>query len=307
MSFHILVTGSSGFIGRHLCYALKEFGYRISCLDRSNILGHDRYLINLLDAKAVGELIGELQPDFVVHLAANKTRSFDKESFRSTYDSNVHSAWNVIDACIGLPNFRRFIFFGSCEEYGLTAVPYFESQKAEPLSPYGLSKLTITQILGALFKSRGFRSLVLRPSIVYGPGQEEGMFIPSLIQALFNGNPYAMTKGEQLRDFIYVDDVVRGVLKAIQADEDIDGNVINIASGVSFRIKDVVDIVLEEMPKSTVNFVNLGAIPYRELEQMQYAVSAAHAQEILGWQANTGLRDGLRKTINWVVGRDGYI
>ncbi len=298
--FHVLVTGASGFVGRHVCTALKASGVRLSCLSRNlpeASAGH--YALDLLDAATVRQLLAELRPDCVIHLAASRQSGTKPTAFRATFDANVRSAWNVIEGCQALPHFKRFIFLGSFDEYGLAEPPYVESQQAQPTSAYGLSKLTITQALLGLHANYAFPAVVLRPTVIYGPGQGDKMFLPALIRTLLAGQTYAMTRGEQTRDFLYVDDLVAAVLKVVQADANIDGSVINLGAGHSHSVKAVVDMVLSRIPSASVAQVQFGAIPYRCHEAMRYAANIDRAAALLAWQPTTDLQRGLRATIDF--------
>jgi UDP-glucose 4-epimerase len=297
---HVLVTGAEGFVGRHLCRALYAAGYKLSCVGRGAGMGvGDHYSLDLLNDIAANNLISELKPNYVVHLAGIKIRDADLDSFRSNYDINVRCAWNTIDACLALPNFKRFIFFGSGDEYGCVASPYKEAGIAAPISAYGLSKLTTTQILGTLFRRDGFPSVVLRPSVIYGAGQGLDMFIPTLINAILAGRSFNMTRGAQFRDFVYVTDVVDAVIRAIKAEKGVDGEVINIGAGQSHTIRSVVGIILSELSCSQVDLIKFGSLPYRTCEVMNYAMSIERATKLLNWRPEVGLLAGLRSTIKY--------
>lgn len=302
---HVLVTGASGFVGRHVCTALKASGVSLSCLSRNlseAAAGH--YALDLLDAATVRQLLADLRPDCVIHLAASRDSSAVPSAFRATFDTNVRSAWNVIEGCQALPHFKRFVFLGSFDEYGRAEPPYVETQQAQPTSAYGLSKMAITQALLGLHANYAFPAVVLRPTVIYGPGQGDNMFLPALIRTLLAGQTYAMTRGEQTRDFLYVGDAVTAVLKAVQADASIDGNVINLGAGHSHSVKSVVDMVLREMPSAIAAQVQFGAIPYRRHEAMRYAANIERAAALLAWQPTTDLQRGLRATIDYFVQAD---
>lgn len=304
-TLHVLVTGAAGFVGRHVCTALKASGVRLSCLSRNlpeAAVGH--YAVDLLDAATVRQLLADLQPDCVIHLAASRGSGTELSDFRATFDTNVRSAWNVIDGCQALPHFKRFVFLGSFDEYGRAEPPYVETQRAQPTSVYGLSKLAITQVLLGLHANYAFPAVVLRPTVIYGPGQGDNMFLPALIRTLLAGQTYAMTRGEQMRDFLYVGDVVTAVLKAVQASASIDGNVINLGAGHSHSVKSVVDMVLREMPSASVAQVQFGAIPYRRHEAMRYSANIDRAAALLAWQPTIDLQRGLRATIDYFVQAD---
>lgn len=298
---HILITGANGFIGRHLDEPLLAAGARVSRLARSTpLLGYaegDWHILDLTDRLKVAEVFADLQPNYVIHLASSKDRSSNVVQFADIYQTNISMSLNVIEACRALKNFRRLVCLGTCDEYGLTQSPYDETQKGAPTTAYGLSKLSISQILTSLYHSHRFPSVVLRPTVVYGPGQGEEMFLPALIRSLLAGKEFAMTAGEQLRDFIYIDDVVDAIAKAIAADDQVNGEVINIGMGVSYSIKEIADLVAGSISPASYELIRLGAVQYRPNEMMGYSVAIARAQSLLGWTSSTSLENGIRQTV----------
>jgi nucleoside-diphosphate-sugar epimerase len=259
--------------------------------------------VDLTDSHQVTDVFLTLQPKYVVHLAGLRNREIDEKNYRDTYNKNVAMSLNIIDACRKLKNIRRLIFFGSCEEYGLAPLPYEETQRCAPTGPYGLSKLAVTQYLFALFCKDHFPFVVLRPSVIYGPGQDLNMFIPSLIETLIKSKPFAMTNGEQLRDFIYIKDVVDAIVKALRCNKRIDGNVINIAAGKQIMVKEIAALVEKLIGAGEYSFLNFGAIPYRQNEIMGYSVKNDRAKELLKWFPETPIDAGLQQTIKYYKDR----
>ena len=299
---HILITGANGFVGRHLSEELLSSGAKVSQIFRSILsLSHKVegcYALDLSNRDEVIKVFSELQPDYVIHLAGDKNRSGDVTQLRDQYDQNVLILLNIIDACRALTCFKRLVFLGSCDEYGQCLTPYEETQKEMPTSAYGLSKLIATQILSGLYLGNQFPSVVLRPTVIYGPGQGDEMFLSALIRSLLNGNSFAMTEGEQFRDFIYIDDVVSAIIGAVNADERINGNIINIGAGASCRLRNVAMMSAKLIDPEAGRLIKFGAVPYRSNEIMDYSVVVARAKELLDWSPSTDLRDGVKRVID---------
>lgn len=300
--YHVLITGINGFVGRSLCESLLMNNIRVSGTSRS-IVGDKRplrkiYKVNLTNKDKVESLFTRLQPDVVIHLAGSKNRSLEISKFNDIYTNNILMSMNVIDACLLLPNLKRMIFIGSCDEYGDVALPYIETQKELATSAYGLSKLAITQVLSGLFMSNKFPSVVLRPSVIYGPGQGSEMFLSALSRSLLLKKYFSMTKGDQKRDFIYISDVVNAIVSAISADDSVNGEIINIAAGVSYKIKEVTMLVSNIVNDQVYKYIRFGACSYRNNEVMDYSVSIKHAEKTLQWSPKINLKTGLEKTIN---------
>lgn len=300
---HIFITGCSGFVGKHLQRNLVLQGYKISVVSRYNAnilnLPVNFYQVDLADKLKLSELIYYLKPDYVFHLAANKDRSQNIETFRSIYDNNLSISLNLIEACCKLPNLKKFIFMGSSDEYGFSSKPYYENCIELPISSYALSKLSISKILMGLYYTNRFPSLILRPSVIYGPEQSDEMFIPSLINSLIHGRNFSMTLGEQYRDFVYVDDVISALNKALLSDESVNGNIFNIGYGTSYKIKYIAEIISAAIGINSYEKIKFGAINYKLNEIMDYSVNVDLAKKVLNWQAKIGISEGIQNTINF--------
>jgi len=298
---HVVISGANGFVGQHLSRHLKALGVRTTKLSRpsgnGSVSDRDTFAVDLAERRKVMEIISSLKPDYLIHLASNKSRENDEANFRIIYDSNVEISLNLIEACQLFPDFRRFIFIGTCDEYGMASTPYRETAKERPTTVYGLSKLAVTNILNSLATSHGFPSVVLRPSVIYGPGQGKEMFLPALIESLIDGIDFSMTLGEQRRDFIYIADVVDAIVKAICVDERIDGQVINIGSGASIQVKEVAAMVATQIGVRTIDYIKFGGVPYRSNESMEYSLEINRAKEFLDWMPSTSISHGIREMI----------
>lgn len=299
----ILITGANGFVGTHVCVALQKTDAKLVQLVRCKtpfVNNESSQLeVDLKNRDLVFDIISALQPDYVVHLASQKNRSDIGSQFRNSYDENLSISLNVIEACLTLPKLKRFIFLGSCDEYGKESMPFVETQREAPLNTYGLSKLAVTKILLGLFQSKKFPSVVLRPSVIYGPNQGSEMFLSALIQALLVGKNFEMTHGDQYRDFVYISDVADAIIKALAADSNVNGSVINIGSGASSQVKNIANLVAKLTHSDANSLLNIGAVPYRSTEVMDYAVNIDLAEELLGWTPNTNIEQGLVETIKY--------
>ena len=305
---HILVTGGNGYVGQHLCQALLQRGARVSKIVRSTLpvvgLPAAQYPLDLTERDKVDAVFAQLKPDFVIHLAGAKNRINDVTKYSDSYNDNVTMSLNVIHACRSLVGFKRMIFLGTCDEYGHAPAPYSELQKAVPTGAYGLSKLAVTQILCGLFHSHQFPSVVLRPSVIYGPGQGNEMFLSALIQSLLAGKDFPMTAGEQRRDFVYIHDVIEAIVMVIESEEHINGELINIGAGVSQRVRDVAYKVADLIGPGARQLIRLGAVEYRRSEVMEYSLVIDHAKEMLNWYPRTNLEEGLHQTIQHLKEHD---
>jgi UDP-glucose 4-epimerase len=184
---------------------------------------------------------------------------------------------------------RRAVYVSSGEVYGAQAVPFREDAIRLGDTPYARAKIRGEDAFLAAAARLGVAAAVVRPGVVYGPGQREGMLLPSLLAALRAGRRFACTAGAQTRDFVHVDDVAR-VIAGCLADEAPPG-VYNAGTGIETRVADVVQALAWRL--GGAGLVELGALPYRPGEVMRYALDPSRARQRLGVAAAVDLARGL--------------
>lgn len=304
-----LVTGITGFIGRHLASALHSAGVAVVGVTRNK--AHSAAIKNVFigdiaNRDFVSDLVHQVRPNIVFHLAANKSRTGNLEDFRRGLEDNLFGTLNLIETCVDKPYIQRFVSIGTCEEYGHANPPFHEEMRESPVSAYSLSKTSMTHLLQTLYRTHNFPAVVLRPSLAYGPGQATDMFLPALIQALLIGNRFGMSEGEQTRDYVYIDDLIGAVLLASAKPEAI-GKVINVSSGVPVLLKEIARLAARKIGRDAENRLDMGIKSYRPNEIMDYVASFQLAERILGWRPCTTLEDGLTATVEYfrkiVVGK----
>ena len=236
----------------------------------------------------------ETTPNYIFHLAGSKHRSMSLSNFVTNYKINYEGTLNLYKALINSKELYHIISMGTIDEYGITTTPYKENQCELPISAYGLSKLAATKLSLIFSHQYNLPITVLRPSIAYGPGQGEEMFIPMLLKALLKDGFFNMTEGKQLRDFIFIDDLTNAMCKSLNVDN-INGQVINIASGVSQTVKETATQIANLV--GVLKGINFGAIPYKSSEIMDYSINIGKARELLRWAPSTPLERGLSITI----------
>jgi UDP-glucose 4-epimerase len=300
-SKRILVTGANGFIGRHLCKTLYSSGAyvfgMVRQIHKNECYLSEQYTANIYDQQAINRVIEEVKPEIVIHLAGEKQRARDIAGYRTNYETNLIGSLNLIEACQKEVNLRAFLYIGSCEEYGLHQPPFDEDMREEPVSTYGVTKLAVTQLLQTLTRVSSFPAIILRPSIVYGPGQSTDMFIPDLIKTLLSGAEFEMTLGEQTRDFVYIDDVLDAIMKACYL-ESLGGQVVNISSNSPVYINELAKNIANMISPATIKLLKIGAKPYRPSETMNYWANNTLALELLGWKPRVMIDAGLKTTLS---------
>jgi CDP-6-deoxy-D-xylo-4-hexulose-3-dehydrase len=235
---------------------------------------------------AVSAEMDRLQPEVVFHLGAEGV-SDPFLSHNLALRANLDGTINVVRAAVKA-GARRIIHTGTSHEYGDMA----GESRLDPISPYAASKAAAWAFCRMYHRTMGWPIVCLRLFQVYGPGQH-GTLIPSAIEAGLGGHIFPTTPGEQVRDWIYVDDVVEAYLKAATADG-IDGETFDIGTGRGTSVHEVVDLVFRHFPEA---HPHVGALPYRPGEVWSQIARTDAARERLDWQARVALPQGLEKTI----------
>lgn len=302
----VLVTGASGFIGSHLTRRLVNEGAKVYGLIRcgsSSDLWRIQDIFNKIevvridirDYESLLTAIKKIEPVKIFHLAASVNVSRSLHLLPEMVDTNITGTLNLLRALDHI-EYDCFINTGTSEEYGNNPTPFIEDQPMMPVSPYSASKASTTMFCQMLHKTVGLPITTLRPFLTYGPMQEANMLVPSVIKSTIEGRTIEMTKGEQTREFNYVDDVVDGFIRASISPRAL-GEIINIGNGKEYKIVDVVQLILDLMD-STIK-PNIGALPYRSGETWNFFCDNTKARNILAWEPKVDLENGLKKTIHW--------
>lgn len=282
----VLVTGGSGFVGTHLIKRLEMLKAEVYAVDKSS--NNDKVVsLDITDFGKVNELLDKVKPDYIFHLAAVMSKA-DKDRdmvMKVNYDATK----NLLDS---YGSYGRFVYISTSEFYYGNVPPFREDMNLSPITPYSESKLLCENYCNNLI-AQGKPIVIVRPPIVYGPGQGFGMFIPTLVITCLSNEEFRMTKGEQTRDFIFVDDLVDALVQALSSDSAV-GQTINVGTGNPTRLMEVVRIV-QKLTQSKSN-IQLGAIPYKDNEAMEYYHDISKARRLLGWSPRFSLKDGLKLT-----------
>jgi nucleoside-diphosphate-sugar epimerase len=287
------VTGASGFIGRAVCARLLEKGAAVYGTSRRDIdLESDRWThasVDLTIADDVDNLFAVAQPDFVIHLASCVTGKREIEWIRETLAGNLQTAVNVLVAAqkVGV---EKTVLAGSLEEP--------DANDAAPVatSPYAASKWCASTYAKTMHALYGTRSAVARIYMVYGPGQQDLMkLVPYVcLSAARTEAPELMSGGREV-DWIYIDDVVDGLIRLAQGGPD-DGTYVDIGSGELVTTGDVAERVCRLAGTGVAPV--LGAVPDRAMEQVRRADIDA-TNDVLGWRPAMGIDAGLQRTYDW--------
>ncbi|MBI5710129.1 MAG: NAD-dependent epimerase/dehydratase family protein [Candidatus Eisenbacteria bacterium] len=300
----ILVTGGAGFIGSHVADRFVELGHEVAVLDdlstgfREFVNPRARfYEMDLRDAAALERCFAEFGPEVVDHHAA-------QIDVRRSVTDPIHDAGINILGALGLlmactrHGVRKFVYASTGGAlYGEgRSLPATEEHPVNPESPYGVSKHTLEHYLYLWKLLHGLDYTVLRYPNVYGPRQnphgEAGVNAIFIGLMLRGERPRIFGTGEQVRDYLYVGDVVEANALALSRGS---GEMVNLGTGVGTSVNDI----FREL-KAILGFA---AAPIYEApragEVQRIYLDAARAKQVLGWAPSTGFVAGLKQTVEW--------
>lgn len=298
-SQRIAVTGAGGFTGLHLLHKLHAAGAEIVAVVVASrpTAGLDGLpfpveRIVVEDVRTMGDAIRQAAPKYVVHLNAFVSTDRGIETIDKTMQWNVVSTISLLTACTEV-GVERVILMGSCDEYGQKHCPFDPSLTLDPSSPYGASKAAATAYARMFYGSFKLPTVVLRPSVVYGPGQSPRQLISMVLKALAEDRVIAVTEGRQTRDFVYVDDVVDVIMLSLTA-PNIAGGAFNIGSGEVVTVRHCLERI--ESITGRTGLIHYGGRPYAESERFHYEPMLDETYQTFGWRPTVMLEEGLRRT-----------
>lgn len=295
----VLVTGWTGFLGKHLCHALGEREDFVVGLQRDNLwLSSDMREPDVIISgsfEQVERAIAEYEIDAVVHLAAQTQVSTAVADPIGTFETNARGTWQVLEAC-RRQKVKRVIVASSDKAYGSWVMPYSESQPLVANGIYATSKLITDSLAQAYLNEYKLSVAITRCGNLYGPGHTNwSTLIPGAIKSAIKGERFKLrSSGGPRRDFLYVEDAVDGYVKLLDSGET---GPFNFGTGTGVRVSEVVGEIYHLIGKRDLKPIlgnDEGAV-----EIIDQIVDASKARERLGWQPATNLYDGLRKTIEW--------
>ena len=303
----VFLTGGSGFLGSHVAAELVRRGHEVVCLyregsDTSRLAPVRDALVlapgDLRRPAEVAAAISKCRPEAVCHTAwqgvfnadRNDPRQFENVAFSATLASQAVAA-----------GVSTFIATGSQAEYGPLNRAARESDPLQPTTAYGRAKCETRDALQSLCEGGGVRFAWLRVFSLYGPGDNEGWLIPSLIKSLQDKQTPSLTAGEQMWDFLYVADAARAVADVVDSPAAV--GAFNLGSGHAQPLRRVIEMVRDLVaPEAALGF---GKVPYRPDQVMHLEADIQRLVEAVGWRPTTDLAEGLTKTVSWYRGKIG--
>jgi len=292
----VLITGGTGFIGRHCLPLLLAQGYEVHATyansyikDYPEVAWHK---VDLLDTKSTSKLVMDIQATYLLHFAWFTTYG----EFWSSPENHhwMQASYSLIEQFV-LNGGQRVVVAGSCAEYdwkyGIC------SEQLTPLVPatlYGSCKHGLQLMLNTLAKENQISWAWGRIFYLYGPHENPSKFIPYVINTMLEGKPVTCKAGSKLTDYMYVEDVASAFVALLESDFQ---GPLNIASGTPVYLKDIVEKIAIEL--GDVNDVHYEEVSFSEDNPAMLIADNHYLKDIVGWEPHYDLDTGLKKTIKW--------
>lgn len=292
----LLLTGGTGFIGRHVATMAAASGYEVQFLGRTAPPGATRFrAADLRDLASVRRAVAEAQPEVVVHLAAGGV-AYGTGALSDLLTVNGAGTAALLEACAELPSPPPVLLAGSGFEYRPAPVPHREDDPPDCSGPYALSKTVATEAARVL--SGRVPVTVLRLFGVYGPGERSPRLVPWVVERARAGRPVELTSGEQVRDYTYVQDVAEAFLRFADLPGPSGLRVVNLGSGKAMSLRTFVEALAEVLRRHGLHpDLRFGAKPQRPDERPVYVADVELLRKTTGWVPSTPLERGLEWTV----------
>jgi dTDP-glucose 4,6-dehydratase len=306
----VLITGASGFIGSHTVESALEKGYSVRVFLRYNstgYVGNLRFLGKKL--KEIEIFWGDIRDytsvlravkgvDYVIHLAAQISVPY---SFQNPIDfamNNVVGTTNILKASVEC-GISKFVYTSTSEIFGGSDEPLNEDSLRIPKSPYSASKVGADAMVKSFFYTYDLNTLILRPFNTFGPRQSIRALIPWIIYQGLRSEKVKLGNLEPKRDFTYVKDTVEGILLALEKETE-GGDEINLGTGRSFSVMEVVEVVSKVLGKNLKVEVEEKFKRPKKAEVFNLIADNSKAKRVLGWEPKWSFEEGVRETVEYV-------
>ena len=310
----VLVTGGLGFLGSNLCQRLVSEGCSVSVIDnlaplyggnRFNLSGVDdnvRVVVaDMRDEQALEPLVAEA--DIVFHLAAQVSYIDSLAMPYEDLELNAQATLRLLELCRRSNPQAIIVFTSSRMVVGKVPETHLsEAVEPRPLSLYGIHKLTSEHYLRTYYENFGIRSVIARITNPFGPRQQikhdkysiVGWFVR---QAMEDKTIRVFGDGSQLRDYIYVDDVVEALLRCAATEETL-GETVNLGTGVGTQFREMVTKVVELVGSGRIDFIPWPK-DYEHLETGDVIADISKLTRLTGWTPRVKLEDGIARTLQY--------
>ena len=297
----VLIFGAGGFVGSYLCKEFLNNGYKVSGTDKGEGSALpsevDFYKTDLMQADEVKKLIGQIQPDIIVNLAAISSVGASWNMPQTTMAINVIGALNIMEAARKSEQKPRILFVGSSEEYVISENPLDENTQLNANNPYGISKVTQEQLAKLYREQYGLKIYYVRPFNHTGIGQRDTFVLPSFCKQVAeidkSGKDGKIQVGnlKVKRDFSHVKEVVRAYRMIVESDNC--NQIYNVGSGNAYSLEDMLTYIIGLSDQNIEIEVDQNRI--RPTDQPVICCDRSLIGKELGWEPQYNVYDALRE------------
>ena len=300
----IILTGASGFIGANLTRRLLQDRHEVHLLMRDGYLRWriediikdvHIYKINFTDKQSVEKVVRKIRPEWIFHLAANGNYSWQND-LDQIIQTNFLGTVNLVEACLKI-GFDTFVNTGSSSEYGFKDYAPSEHDWLDPNSYYAVTKASTTLFCRYTAQKYNVHIQTLRLYSVYGPYEDPGRLMPTLIIKGLNGHLPPLVNPNIARDFVYINDVIDAYYLAAMKPDKQFGAVYNVGTGAQTTLHSVIDVAqrvlnISEEPQ-------WGSMKDRQWDTSIWIANNQEIKSKLGWQPKYDFEQGFRKMVDW--------
>lgn len=290
----VLIFGGTGFIGYHLSKKFIKKGWKVTSISKK-FPTREKYIKGVCYKKLNLEKIESYKVlkknyDYLINASGyinnNNKAKYKQHNFKIIKNIFLYFKDSKIKA---------FLNLGTSSEYGGKNSPQRENFKCKPETNYGKDKLKCTNFLIQSFKQYGFPMIVFRAYQIYGPLQETNRLIPIASKACRFDEKFNCIDGNQIRDYLYIDDLVDAVLKAINNSKAI-GHIFNLGSGKKISIKYLINFIKKHYKKGKPIY---GKVKLRKDEKKEIYPNVSKIKKILNWKPKINIKKGLLMTLEY--------
>ena len=286
----ILVTGATGFVGKHLIQKLRDFDVRFVVRNINTEYSKDRQIVyNDEKLDVFQKDVKSYNPKIVIHLASYLTSSDDISSIKNIVDSNILFTSILLES-LKSTDLELFINTGTFAEY------YYNDGKENPAYFYSASKIAIKPIIKYFKNIQGFKTINIIPYTIYGGKSKSKKVIDYILDSLDSKLYLEMTNGEQILDFIHIDDVTDFYVHCVNNINLLkDEENYHLGTGKGTSIKELSNII-EDLTNKKAN-INWGSKEYRTLDIMRAIAPIYKLEKELNWKPQVSIKDGIKKIL----------
>ena len=301
---HILIAGGTGFIGYHLSLKAKKEGWKVTSLyiskpKKKRLIKGVNYI--KIDVTKKKQFRYKLKDNYthVVNLSGHTTNLYSDKYKKKINDSHFLGTKNLINFFLK-KKIDSFIQIGSSAEYGNEKNPQNENCLCKPKNVYGKAKLKATLYALKMYRKFKFQVNIVRLFQVYGPLQGDNRAVTQLMKYCIKNKKFAASDGKQIRDFCYIDDVIRALYLLLEK-KNISGKIINIGFGKGITMKKLIQAIQKSAKGGKPQY---GLFKSRSHENPILVPKILLAKKILNWKPSISLLAGLNKTKNFIINNE---